>query len=216
MNFLRKPFKYTNGKATLWLIAANLLVFFYFNFFNIFNLNERAFALNVAGLVFSKMFWQPVTYMFMHSGWNHIFFNMLGLLFFGAMVERALGTKEFLLMYFSVGILSGLFSVLFYYLTGNYYVSLVGASGAIYGILFAYAVIFPKSVIFIWGIIPVPSPLLVVLYALIEFFSQFFSYSNVAHYTHLAGFGFAFLYFVVRMGINPFKVWKDAWNSRGR
>lgn len=211
MNIIQKPFKYTNKNATLWLIAANLLVFFYFNFFNIFRLNENAFALNVAGFVYSKMFWQPLTYMFIHAGWSHVFFNMLGLLFFGIAVEKAIGTKEFLLMYFVIGIFSGLFSVLFYFLAGQPYVSLVGASGAIYGILFAYAVIFPRSVIYIWGLIPVPAPILVFVYALIEFFSQFFSGSNVAHYTHLAGFGFAFLYFVVRMGINPFKVWKDAW-----
>lgn len=211
MNIIRKPFKYTNKNGTLWLIAANLLVFFYFNFFNIFRLNENVFALNVAGFVYGKMLWQPVTYMFIHAGWSHVFFNMLGLLFFGIAVEKAVGTKEFLLMYFVIGILSGLFSVAFYFLTGNYFVSLVGASGAIYGILFAYAVIFPRSVIYIWGLIPVPAPILVFVYALIEFFSQFFSGSNVAHYAHLAGFGFAFLYFIVRMGINPFKLWKDAW-----
>lgn len=211
MNIIRKPFKYTNKNATLWLIAANLLVFFYFNFFNIFRLNENAFALNVAGFVCSKMFWQPVTYMFIHAGWSHVFFNMLGLLFFGIAVEKAIGTKEFLMVYFVIGIFSGLFSVLFYFLAEQPYVSLVGASGAIYGILFAYAVIFPRSVIYIWGLIPVPAPILVFVYALIEFFSQFFSGSHVAHYTHLAGFGFAFLYFIVRMGINPLKIWKDAW-----
>lgn len=211
MNILRKPFKYNYSNATLWLIAANFIVFFYFNFFNVFNLNERAFALNVAGFVYGKMFWQPVTYMFIHAGWSHIVFNMLGLLFFGIAVEKSVGTKEFLLMYFLIGIFSGLFSVAFYFFTGNYFISLVGASGALYGILFVYAVIFPKSVVYIWGIIPVPSPLLVILYALIEFFSQFVGGSNVAHYAHLAGFGFAFLYFVVRIGINPFKIWKDAW-----
>lgn len=213
MNILRRPFKYTYEKATFWLILANLLVFFYFNFFNIFSLNENAFALNVRGFVFSKMFWQPVTSMFMHSGWRHIFFNMLALLIFGSAVEYAIGTKEFLLMYFLIGILSGLFAVAFYYFSGNYFVSLVGASGAIYGILFAYAVIFPKSVIYIWGVIPVPAPLLVFLYALIEFFSQFFSGSNIAHNVHLAGFAFAFLYFLIRMGVNPIKVWRAAWRK---
>lgn len=211
MNILRKPFKYDYKNAVLGLIIANFLVFLYFNFFNIFNLNERAFALNAAGFIYGKMFWQPATYMFIHASWSHIVFNMLGLLFFGTAVEKSLGTKEFLLMYFFIGIFSGLFSAAFYFFTGSYFVSLVGASGAIYGILFAYAVIFPKSVVYIWGIIPVPAPLLVILYALIEFFSQFAESSNVAHYTHLAGFGFSFLYFAVRMGINPFKIWKNAW-----
>ncbi len=212
-NILRKPFRYSYKNATLWIIAINAAVFFYFNFFNIFRLNENAFALNVAGFVFSKMFWQPATYMFIHGGWSHIFFNMLGLLFFGSTVERAVGTKEFLLLYFVTGIFSGLFSVAFYYFTGNYMASLVGASGAIYGILFSYAVIFPKSVIYIWGIIPLPAPILVLLYAIIEFGSQFIGSSNIAHYTHLAGFAVAFLYFVVRMGINPLKIWKTSWRK---
>ena len=212
-NILRKPFRYSYKNATLWIIAINAAVFFYFNFFNIFRLNENAFALNVAGFVFSKMFWQPATYMFIHGGWSHIFFNMLGLLFFGSTVERAVGTKEFLLLYFVTGIFSGLFSVAFYYFTGDYMASLVGASGAIYGILFSYAVIFPKSVIYIWGIIPIPAPILVLLYALIEFGSQFIGSSNIAHYTHLAGFAVAFLYFVVRMGINPLKIWKNSWRK---
>lgn len=211
MNILRKPFKYCCKNAVLYVIAVNLLVFFYFNFFNIFSLNENAFALNVAGFIYSKMFWQPVTYMFIHGSWSHLFFNMLGLLFFATGVEKALGTKEFLLMYFVTGILSGLFSIALYYFTGNYFVSLVGASGAIYGILFAFAVVYPKSVIYVWGLIPVPAPVLVLVYALIEFFSQFTGGSNVAHNAHLAGFGFSFLYFIIRMGINPFKVWKEAW-----
>ena len=70
---------------------------------------------------------------------------------------------------------------------------------------------FPRSIIFIWGIIPVPAPIMVLGYAVIEFVSQFVGSSNVAHMTHLAGFGFAWLYFVVRMGVHPVRVWKDAY-----
>lgn len=86
----------------------------------------------------------------------------------------------------------------------------MGASGAIYAMLLAYAVIFPRSRIFIWGILPVPAPVLVIAYAVIELGSQIIGVSsNVAHMTHLAGFAFSWLYFVVRMGINPYKVWKN-------
>ena len=91
--------------------------------------------------------------------------------------------------------------------------SLVGASGAIYGILLAFATIFPKSRIYVWFVLPVPAPILVIAYAAIEFFSQFTSTSNVAHYTHLAGFAVAFFYFVVRFGVNPIKVWRDAFRK---
>ena len=184
-------------------------------------LDESAFALSVRG-VFARAFWQPVSYLFVHGGWSHLIFNMIALLFFGIPVEKALGSKEFTILYFFTGIFAGLFSVALFYTLGLFQISqgmypvawlyqLVGASGAIYGILLTYATIFPSSRIFIYGIIPVPAPLLVVIYTFIEFFSQFSSTTNVAHCTHLAGFGFAFLYILIRMGVNPIKIWKDTY-----
>ena len=95
--------------------------------------------------------------------------------------------------------------------TGQYYVFLLGASGAIYAVLFAYAVVFPRSIIYIWGFIPLPAPVMVVVYALIELGSQFFKADNVAHLTHLFGFLSAWLYFVIRMGIHPVKIWKKTY-----
>lgn len=157
------------------------------------------------------MYWQFLTYMFLHSNLSHIVCNMLGLLFFGLALEKAIGSKEFVLFYFVCGALSGFFSFLVYRFTGQYRVFLLGASGAIYSVLFAYAVFFPRSVIFIWGIIPVPAPVMVLIYAIIELGSQFLgSRGNVAHMTHLFGFLAAWLYFVIRMGIHPLKVWKNA------
>lgn len=214
INKIRRPFSYSFSNATLIIIAINILSFLVFS---LTNLNERLFSLSVAGFFYTKLFWQPVTYMFLHAGFQHLFFNMLGLFFFGLAVEKAIGTKEFVLMYMTIGVLSGLFSVCAYFFYGKYLISidvyptiyminLVGASGAIYGILFSYAAFFPRNKIFIWGLLPVSAPLLVIAYAVIEFFSQF-SGSNIAHMTHLAGFGFAFLYIVVRMGINPIKIW---------
>ena len=147
--------------------------------------------------------WQFMTYMFVHSGITHIVFNMLGLFFFGQAVERQMGSREFLLFYLLTGTLAGIFSFAVYFFTGSN-VILLGASGAVYAVLFAYAVYFPDSRIFILGIIPIKAKTLVLIYTAIELFSQFGSYrSGVAHLTHLAGFGFAFLYFIVRLGINP-------------
>lgn len=215
----RQPLKYTYKKTAIFLIFANIAVYFLFSFVNL-PFSEDSLALSVAGLI-KKEFWQPATYMFMHGSLSHLFFNMLALLFFGISVERAIGTKEFLILYFLTGIFSGLFSAGIFYGIGLIQISnggyplywiyqLIGASGAIYGILLSYAVIFPKNRIFIYGLIPVPAPILVLAYAIFEFFSQFLGSSNVAHCTHLAGFGFAFLYFIVRMGVNPIRVWKDA------
>jgi len=166
------------------------------------------FVLGLNCVTFFKehLFWQPFTYMFMHGGITHLLSNMIGLFFFGLSVEKALGSKEFILLYFISGVFSGLFSVFFYLFTGQEFAVLVGASGALYGILLAYAVIFPRSRIYIWGIIPVPAPILVLVYAGIAFFGQFTG-SNISHMTHLAGFAFSWIYFLIRMGINPIRVW---------
>jgi len=159
------------------------------------------------------MYWQFITYMFLHSNKSHVFFNMIGLLVFGLPLEKAIGSREFTLFYFVTGALSGVFSYLLYKFTGNYGVVLLGASGAIYAVLFAYAVFFPRSIIYIWGLIPVPAPILVLIYAIIELGSQLFTTSNVAHMTHLFGFLAAWLYFVIRMRIHPLKIWKDSYRK---
>lgn len=154
-------------------------------------------------------YWQVVTYLFVHSGWSHIIFNMLALLFFGMAVERAMGSKEFLLFYFVCGILDGVITIVIYRLL-RINALLMGASGAIYAVLFAYAVIFPRSRVYIWGILPVRAPVLVFGYAVIEILSQIFgSNIGVAHLAHLAGFALAWVYFVVRMGIHPIRVWRN-------
>lgn len=206
---IRKPFKYTFKNATAVIILINAAVFLIEKFFPSF---AWYLSLNVINCIGNRMFWQPFTYMFAHGSFQHIFFNMIGLLCFGLSVERAVGTKEFVLMYLLIGFAGGIFSLIVYYVFGMYGIFLLGASGAIYGMLLAYAVIFPQNRIFIWGIIPVPAPVLVLAYAIIEFLSQFIgSRDGVAHSVHLAGFAFAWLYFVVRFGINPLKVWKDAY-----
>ena len=208
-SFIRRPYTYTYRNDALVIILVNIAVFLAAK---VWPDISYYLALNVYNCIGGRMFWQPLTYMFVHGNFQHLLFNMLGLFFFGTSVERALGSREFLLMYFVVGVLGGVTSLLVYFFTGMWGVFLLGASGAIYGMLFAYAVIFPKNKIFIWGIIPVPSPILVIAYAVIELLSQFTgTRSGVAHMTHLAGFAFAFLYFVIRMGVNPIKVWKDAY-----
>ena len=206
MSFLRRPFKYVDFHASLYIIVLNFVVFLLTYF-----MPQLKFylSLNVGLVVYRKMYWQFLTYMFIHQGFMHIFFNMLGLLFFGFAIEKAIGSKEFLLFYFVCGIASGLFSFVIYYFTGSYRIFLMGASGAIYAVLFAYAVCFPRSRLYVWGILPVPAPILVLAYAIIEVVEQFVSSSNIAHMTHLFGFAAAWLYFLIRMGINPIKIWRN-------
>ncbi|MCR4736481.1 MAG: rhomboid family intramembrane serine protease [Treponema sp.] len=208
--FFRRPFKYSFFHVTILLILVNIVVYVAGRFYPML---DAYLSLNVGTVVYYKWYWQFFTYMFVHGNFSHILFNMLGLLFFGFNVERAWGSKEFLLFYLMSGFLSGVFSFLVYFFTGMNTVFLMGASGAIYSVLFAYAVTFPRSVIYIWGLIPVPAPILVLIYAVIEFFSQFFGGGNVAHMTHLFGFFSAWSYFRIRMGIRPLKIWKDIYKK---
>ncbi len=210
---LRRPFPYVYRRTALSILFINFVIFGLGFLYP--NLNEYVHyygAMNPILVAKEHMYWQFITYMFVHQNISHVFFNMLALLVFGLNLEKAIGSREFLLFYLVCGALSGFFSFLVYWFTGYYRVFLLGASGAVYAVLFAYAVFFPRSVIFIWGIVPVPAPVLVFIYALIELGSQFFgSGSNVAHMTHLFGFLAAWLYFVLRMGIHPVKIWKDTY-----
>lgn len=204
-NLLRKPFRYSFWNASLVIIGVNLLVFL---LTTIDPIMSKYLSMNPLFVVKNGMYWQIFTYQFVHGGLSHLVFNMLGVLFFGIAVERRLGSKEFLLLYLLSGTLCGFFSLLLYVMTGTWYVFLMGASGAVFALLLAYAVLYPSSVILIWGIIPIPAPVLVLGYAGIEVLYMITGTNQgVAHSTHLIGFGVSWVYFLVRFGINPAKVW---------
>lgn len=129
--------------------------------------------------------WTLVTYMFLHAGFTHILFNMLGLYFFGPRVEQRIGSSRFFALYMISGITGGLLS--FY----TPMVAIVGASGAIFGVLLAYARFWPRDQMLIWGIIPIEVRWLVLIYTLISLLGIG---TGVAHFAHLGGFLGAFLY----------------------
>ena len=186
MSLLDRRFRYSFNHVTLILILINFVVFYLSRFSRDMT---TTFALNPILCFHKKMWWQVFTYMFMHGSWKHLLFNMLGLLFFGISVERGLGSKEFLLFYLLTGTLSGLMSLAVYLATGNYGVFLVGASGAVYGVLLAFAVLYPRARIFVFYILPLPAPLVVIGFAAIELFNEVFGlYNGIAHATHLFGF----------------------------
>ncbi len=207
--FIRKPFRYTFKNATLAIILINVAVYLTVK---ILPIAGAYLGLNVINCIGYRMFWQPFTYMFVHGNFQHLLFNMLGLFFFGFSVEQAVGSKEYVLFYLLTGFLCGVSSLFVYLVTGMTQVFLIGASGAIYGILLAYAVIYPKNNIYIFGLIPVRAPILILAYTCIELFSQVYGIKNgVAHSVHLAGFFYAWMYLLIRMGVNPLRVWIDAY-----
>jgi membrane associated rhomboid family serine protease len=134
--------------------------------------------------------WTIVTYMFLHGGIMHIAFNMLALFFFGPRVEERLGQRQFVILYFLSGISGALLSFAF---APN--APIIGASAAIFGVMLAFAYFWPDTPILIWGIIPVPARLLVILTTVFALWSGFGGVGGgIAHFAHLGGYAGAFLY----------------------
>ena len=136
--------------------------------------------------------WQPVTYMFLHGGVFHLFFNMLVLWMFGSTLEATWGPRRFLKFYFICGIGAGLLNVV---VTPGSMVPTIGASGAIYGLLLAFGILFPEQLIYIWGIFPVKAKYFVIGIGVLEFFTAMSAtQSSIAHFAHLGGMFFGLVY----------------------
>jgi membrane associated rhomboid family serine protease len=135
--------------------------------------------------------WQLVTYMFLHHGFWHIFFNMFALWMFGSPLERVWGPRGFLRYYFLTGIGGGLCYLLF---NMDSAIPTVGASGAIYGLLVAYAVLFPDSIIYLWFFIPIKAKWFALGFGIIEFAASFRPGDSIAHLAHLGGMVIGYLY----------------------
>jgi len=146
----------------------------------------------VPKLVWSQLkIWQPFTYMFFHGDVWHVLINMFVLWMFGSELERVWGKKNFLRFYFITGIGSGL-ATMFFGLQST--IPIVGASGAIYGVLLAYGVMFPNRTVYLYGIIPIKSIWFVIGIGVIAFFSSFNNFTNISHLTHLFGMIIGYLY----------------------
>lgn len=163
-NILHKKFSYSFNYVTLIIAVVNVMAFVLTGSGHNANF-QYMFGLHPILFLKGHYFWQLFTYMFMHASWGHLFGNMLGLLFFGIYIEKQVGSKEFLLFYLLCGFFCGAFSLGIYVFLGYYNLLLVGASGAVYAVLLLFAVIFPRSTVFIFGIVPVPAPLLIAIYA---------------------------------------------------
>ena len=149
-------------------------------------------------------FWQPLTHMFMHGGFWHLFFNMYSLLIFGSAIERAIGEKKFLILYFVCGLgAAGLhLGVQWFQLQTDPAAALtvmqiptVGASGAIYGILIAFAMLNPEAtLVLLFPPIPMKAKWWVLIFAGIELVTGVTgTVDGIAHFAHLGGMLFGFL-----------------------
>ena len=152
--------------------------------------------------------WQLATYMFLHGGLFHILFNMLALWMFGTELERIWGTRYFLKFYFVTGIGAGVLTVLFSLLPFGfaqdvYFSRIIGASGAIYGLLLAYGMYFPERTIYLY-LFPVPAKYAVMIMGAIALYSSLAERSGTANATHLGGLLVAWLFLKGgRLTLNP-------------
>ena len=133
--------------------------------------------------------YQFVTYMFLHASVEHIFFNMFALWMFGRTLEYELGSKRFLIYYMVCGVGAALIQLATAYLTGEMPIQLVGASGAVMGLLLAFGVMQPNAVIMLLiPPIPMKAKWFVVIYGVIELFLGWTGFGgNVAHFAHVGG-----------------------------
>jgi len=150
------------------------------------------FALIPAAVTQQYYLWQLVTYMFLHGGFFHILFNMFGLYMFGSELEATWGTRQFTKFYFLCGIGAAIASVI---VSPHSPVPIIGASGAIFGLLMAYGVLFPDRLIYLYMIIPVKAKWFVVIFGTITFLSALsVNNTGVAYVAHLGGMIVGFLY----------------------
>ncbi len=183
-----KPKLFT--EAIKILVSINFIVYVFQSlagkediFFQLFGLVPNAF-------ISELMLWQPFTYMFFHApfyssiGISHILLNMLGLWVFGRELEQEWGKEKFLKYYFLTGIGSGLITFLFQMNSSS---PVIGASGAVYGILLAYGVSYPNRMLYIWGLIPIRSMWLVIIMGSIAFFGLLGKADGISHVTHISG-----------------------------
>jgi membrane associated rhomboid family serine protease len=171
----------------------------------------------VPDAVFGELaIWQPVTYMFLHGGIGHLLVNMLSLYMFGTELERTWGTRFFTKYYFVCGIGAAVVSLLWSisplpFAQQMYYTVTIGASGAVYGVLLAYAMYFPHRPIYLYFVFPIPARYFVMIIGAIAFLSSVGNAgSGIAHVAHLGGLVVGYLYLKSLRG-NPLNELKYRW-----
>ena len=171
---------------------------------------DRDIIIRIFGLIPNAIsneykFWQTVTYLFIHDGPIHIIFNLFLLWVLGKDLEIDWGQKKFLIFYFICGIGAGFITVLF---NIHSIIPIVGASGAIYGLLIAYGFTYPNRILLLYGLFPVKAKYVVLGFGFVAFIASFSAnQSNISHITHLSGMIIGFIFICFNLNWNGIKVW---------
>ena len=170
------------------LLVANVVVYFVTSYV----MPQLAYPLVfVPGALLARP-WTLLTYQFLHGDFFHLLGNMFGLFFLGSRVEARLGGRQFLTLYFLGGITGALLSIP---LAPN--AAIIGASGAVFAVLLAFARYWPQERLLLWGVLPIESRVFVVLLTALSLWSGFTgAQQGIAHFAHLGGFLGGWLYLV--------------------
>ena len=198
------------------LLIINVLLFLATFTLNRFNVDLSDYLGLHFFLAKDFMPYQLLTYMFMHANFEHIFFNMFALWMFGNTLENIWGSKRFLLFYIVCGLGAGICQEVVQFIDFGMRTdwkglavlndgmrevlntwNTVGASGAVYGLLLAFGMLFPNSRIYLYFLFPIKAKWFIIGYAVIELFSGFFSSGNVAHFAHLGGMLFGLILILI-------------------
>jgi membrane associated rhomboid family serine protease len=187
-----------------WLLIVNTAVFLLTGLLpQSFEADIALLALAPVAVVFHLAFWQLATYLFLHGSIWHLLFNMLTLWMFGVQLEQDWGTRKFLKYYFLCGIGAGLCDVALHAAMGDWSTRTIGASGAIFGLLLAFGVLYPNQMVLMNFLFPIKAKYMVMIYGAIELWMSTTSAINnafigpntgVSSIAHLGGMLFGYLY----------------------
>ncbi|MEO7652716.1 MAG: rhomboid family intramembrane serine protease [Bryobacteraceae bacterium] len=200
-----------------WLLISNAVVFLLYYLSAGTSIGAHFLILSLVPEAVLKHFaiWQLVTYMFLHGGIEHILFNMLPLWMCGSMLESDWGTRRFLKYYFLCGVGAGICDVTLNAMLGHWGTRTIGASGAVYGLLLAFGVLYPNQTVLFNFLFPIKAKYLVMIYGAVAFLGALRINTGVSHIAHLGGMAFGFAYLRLRFAAFDFaqirrqyQVWK--------
>ena len=200
-------------KGIKWLLIINIATYLLSQF-------DLRFFIYYFGLVrvlaVGRLYvWQFVTYMFLHGGFFHILFNMFALWMFGRDIETLWGTRRFLTYYFVTGIGAGILSAIISVFFKTWMIPVIGASGAVFGILLAFGMLFPDRPVFVYFLFPIPARILVILFAAIELIAGFTQTNNgIANFAHVGGMLIGYLYLKGKLNLRWVRAGKTSARSK--
>lgn len=199
-----------------WLLILNILVFIPSLIRPVNNLMTEYLSVFPISFWYMIQLWRPISYQFLHSGLFHIFFNMLVLFFFGPMLEQIWGSRRFAIFYLACGAAGGIVYTLLVIFRILGVGVMVGASGAIYGMLAAGAILFPNLRVYVMGVFPMPLSILAVLLVIFSVLNFLGGQNAGGEAAHLAGMAVGALYVVGRPWMDRVRLKKSEGNWQKR